>query len=302
LIIDTDPGLDDAFAIVTAHHFADVVGITSVGGNVGIDTTTTNALGLAALLGMDAPVHRGAAKPLVGEPRDAAHIHGESGMGTATLPPTDRVEASDDAAGFLVDATRVEEGLHIVAIGPLTNVALALQADPGLADRVASITIMGGSATSGNATATAEFNIYTDPEAAAIVFGSGAPITMAGLDLTHQVRLTPAHADELRALGTPVTALCADLLDSISTVYQRFVGRDDTPLHDTCAVLAVTHPHLFHGSRYPVAVELNGDLTRGMTVVDRRESTEPRPSNTTVLEHAEADAVRALILEAVTAS
>ena len=146
MIIDCDPGVDDAMAIIAAARWADLVGITTVAGNVPLEHTTANACRLRSLLGLDVEVHAGADRPLVGEQEFARHVHGETGLGDVVLPEPDRGPDSDDAVGYLVETTRSEEGLHLVPIGPLTNVALALRADPGLAHRVASITLMGGSA------------------------------------------------------------------------------------------------------------------------------------------------------------
>jgi inosine-uridine nucleoside N-ribohydrolase len=270
MLIDCDPGLDDAIALLTAAHVADLIGITTVNGNVGIEHTTHNALGVAQVAGLDVPVHRGAARPLVNDPIDAARIHGSTGLGTVELPDLDRSVESDDAVGFILDAARSIDGLQLVAIGPLTNVALALEADPTLPDRLGGLTIMGGAAVGGNVTATAEFNIWADPEAAALVFRTGGPFTMVGLDVTHQVRLGERERDRLYAAGSPSAVLAADMLDFAVQRSAELRGWSDAPIHDACAVLAVTHPELFGGSLRPVAVELTGTLTRGMTVVDDR--------------------------------
>ena len=178
LIIDCDPGHDDAIALILAHHVADVAGITTVSGNAPLAATTENALLVTALLDVETPVHAGAAGPLVGAPIHAAMVHGESGLGTVDRIPHTRTVASDDAVGYLLEAAA--EDVWIVAIGPLTNLALALERDPSWANRVAGIAIMGGSAGIGNATPVAEFNIYADPEAAARVFESGAEVVMCG--------------------------------------------------------------------------------------------------------------------------
>ena len=188
VIIDCDPGHDDAVALMVAHAYADVVGITTVSGNAPLHYTTQNALAVVELLGVATPVHSGAARPLAGNPQHATHVHGATGLAGARLPPPTAKVSGDDAAAFLIETTRLHPDVWIVAIGPLTNVAVALQRDAGLATRIAGISIMGGSTTVGNATAVAEFNVWADPEAADVVFRSGAPLRMCGLNLTHQLR------------------------------------------------------------------------------------------------------------------
>ena len=273
MILDCDPGHDDAVAIAVAAHRGELIGVTTVAGNVGIEHTTRNALAILQLMGLDVPVHRGAAAPLAATGAElvhAAHVHGETGLAGAVLPEVTRTVASDDAVGYLLDATSTG-GAWIVATGPLTNVALALQRDPELAHRVAGISIMGGG-TFGNVTAAAEFNINFDPEAADIVLRCGAArILMCGLDLTHQVAVDDALVARLRGLGNEFGPFCAGFLDAyldnVRTLTRR---RDVAALHDPCAVLAVTDPDLFAGARLPVAVETKGEHTRGMTLVDRR--------------------------------
>jgi inosine-uridine nucleoside N-ribohydrolase len=306
MIIDCDPGHDDAVMLVLAHRHADVVGITTVSGNAPIAATTTNALLLTQVLEWDVPVHAGAGRPILAEPVHAPEVHGESGMEGATLPPLDRSAAEQDAVSFLVEATRREEGLWLVATGPLTNVALALRADPGLAERLAGISLMGGSASVGNVTAAAEFNVWADPEAAAITFAAGCPVLMSGLDVTHQVLVDRAFADRVRAVGTPVATVVADLFVHELDRYGTYAtAAPFPPLHDPVALLAVTHPHLFERQSVPIAVETVGSLTRGMTVVDRRTRTrsgdDPAagPITTEWVHTADAPAVLDLVVEAV---
>ena len=174
VVLDCDPGVDDAIAILTAARYANVVAITTVNGNVAVDKTTCNALRVAQLAELDAPVHGGAATPLVAAPHDAAHVHADDGLANVELPPPCHDRASTDAVGFLLDITRQRDDIHLVASGPLTNLALAARTDPEFVHRLASLTIMGGGVGVGNVTAAAEFNIWADPEAAAIVFGAGA--------------------------------------------------------------------------------------------------------------------------------
>jgi inosine-uridine nucleoside N-ribohydrolase len=272
MLVDCDPGHDDAIALAVAAYRGTLVGVTTVAGNVGLTHTTRNALAVLHLLGCGAPVHAGAPAPLAADAtlRHAEHVHGETGLAGAELPEVDRIVASDDAVTYLVDTTRATEGLWIIATGPMTNVALAIQRDPALARRVAGISIMGGG-TFGNVTAAAEFNIHFDPEAADIVLGSGARILMCGLDLTHQLAVDDALVARLGALPNGFGPWCAGFLaaylDNVRTLTRR---RDVAALHDPCAVLAVTDPDLFAMAKLPVAVETRGTHTRGMTLVDRR--------------------------------
>ncbi len=304
MLIDCDPGLDDAIAILTAAHTADLVGITTVNGNVGIEHTTHNALAVLQAAGLDVPVHRGAARPLVADTIDASYVHGPTGLGSVTIPDLDRSEDSDDAVGFILETSHDIEGLHLVAIGPLTNIALALRRDPTLPDRLGGLTIMGGAAVGGNVTATAEFNIWADPEAAAIVLREAGPVTMVGLDVTHQVLLGPEERDMLRDAGFPAARLAADLLDYAVERIGEIRGWAGAPIHDACAVLAATDPDLFGGDVRPVDVELTGALTRGMTVVDYRPSGRdgriaPDDSATLVLREVDAPTVVHRIVDAV---
>lgn len=268
MIIDCDPGHDDMVALILAHRHADVLGITTVSGNAPLAATTANALMVTALLDAETPVHTGAAKPLVGEPIHAAVVHGENGLAGVDRLPHDHTVASDDAVGFLLDAAA--EDVWIVPLGPLTNIALAIERDPDWVRRIAGISLMGGSAGPGNATPTAEFNIFADPEAAARVFSSGADITMCGLNLTHQLRTDDAISARLHAVGSPAARLAAQAFDHLHDRMDVLIGQRDAALHDPCAVLAVTHPELLESEPRAVAVETKGELTRGMTVVDER--------------------------------
>ncbi|WP_426572622.1 nucleoside hydrolase [Aquihabitans sp. McL0605] len=270
ILVDCDPGHDDAIMLICAAAYADVVGITTVSGNVGLHHTTRNALAVARLLDWDVPVHEGAARPLLADPIDAAEVHGESGMDGTNLPAPDR-QAGPDGVGFLLDATRAEEGLWLVATGPLTNVALALRRDPGFASRLAGICLMGGGALGGNVTAAAEFNVYADPEAAAIVFGADCTVRMCGLDLTHQVTGNQALLDRLATVGGPAAVLVTEIIATELAAFGRYASSStEPPLHDPVALLAVTHPHLFTEQATPIHVETAGNLSRGATLVDRR--------------------------------
>jgi inosine-uridine nucleoside N-ribohydrolase len=299
MILDCDPGHDDAVAIVVAARHAELLGITTVGGNAPLERTTYNALVMRDLLDVDVPVHSGAERPLVQPLVTGPAAHGESGLDGADLPPPHRPLDGADAVGFIVETGRANDGVWLVGVGPLTNVALALRAAPDLAGRLAGISIMGGGAF-GNRTAVAEYNIWAYPEAAAAVFDSGVPMTMAGLDLTHQLLATPERIEAVRRQPGRLAAVLADLFGFYSAGYRQ---RDPTlagaAVHDPCAVLALTHPELFARQPHHVAVETAGRLTRGMTVIDRRTTTDRPAANCDVLTQIDADAAWAVIVDAV---
>ena len=301
IILDCDPGHDDAIAIVLAGRHTELLGITTVNGNAPLARTTANALVMTQLLDLQTPVHSGAAHPLLAPVLSAEYIHGESGMDGAELPKVTRTVTSTNAVEFIIDTVRANEGMWLVPTGPLTNIALALRAAPDLARRVAGISLMGGGTTYGNRTAAAEFNILCDPEAAAIVFESGCPITMCGLNLTHQLLANPERVAAVRAVGTRLASILADLLTFFSRTYMglyqdQFVG---APIHDACAVLAITHPALFTTQAAHVVVEVTGTHTRGMTLMDRRPLKNLPPPNVSVVETVDADAVFALLTSTV---
>ncbi len=305
LVLDCDPGLDDAVAILVAAHHADLIGITTVAGNVGINRTTRNALVVAQVAGLDVPVHRGAAQPLAGPALDGARIHGETGLGDAALPDLTRSEASDDAVAYICDTARSVDDLHLLAIGPLTNIALALERDPDLRRHLAGLTIMGGGAHIGNVTPVAEFNIRADPEAAAVAFEKAAPVTMVGLDVTNEVVFGDGDIARMRAARTPATELAASVVEYLLERFREYLGHSTVPVHDATAVIAATHPRLFESSRHPIAVELGGELTRGMTVADLRPAAlaralgQPSAPVSNIVWRTDVDAVRELVLEAV---
>ncbi len=299
IILDCDPGHDDAIAMVVAARHTELVGITTVAGNAPLARTTRNALIIRDLLGIDAPVHQGSARPLLLEAHAAPEVHGATGLDGADLPEPSGPPASTDAVAFLVDTCRAREGLWLVPTGPLTNIALALRQAPDLRRRIAGISLMGGG-TFGNWSPVAEFNVWADPHAAAIVFDAGAPLMMCGLDLTHRFQATAERIDRIRSAPGRLAAVLADLLDFFSAAY---IGRhhhmEGAAVHDPCAVLAVTHPALFESEERHVAVETTGQLTRGMTVIDRRDLRSVPPPNCRVMTSIDADAGFDVIVEAI---
>ncbi|MDZ7800173.1 MAG: nucleoside hydrolase [Trueperaceae bacterium] len=299
ILLDCDPGHDDAFALLFAARRCDVVAITTVSGNAPVDATTRNALVLTEVAGLNVPVHRGAAGPLVGAPRHAPDVHGEGGL--AGPDPRTPTRAADPlpAAQAIVRAAQRYSDLWLVGIGPLTNIALAMHLDPELPRRVRGISLMAGSRSFGNATAAAEFNVLADPEAADTVFRSGAQLVMAGLDLTHQFRLGQPEVDALQAMPGEVGAFAAELLTFFHTNYQRRTGRQGAPMHDVCAVMALSDPTTFEREATAVTVELRGQHTRGMTVCDLRDPVLRGTPNAEVLTRIDADAARATLLRAL---
>lgn len=302
ILLDCDPGHDDVIAIIVAAHTTELLGITTVAGNAPLDRTTRNACIFRDVLRLGVGVHAGAARPLVAEPKYGAFVHGESGLDGAELPEPVRGADSADAVGFIIDTVRSDPGAFLVPTGPLTNVALALRAAPDLVDHVAGISLMGGG-TFGNRTPIAEFNIWADPEAAAIVFGSGLPITMAGLDVTHQFIVTPERIATVDAIGTSFTTMIADLFRFFS---QNYISRHDhlrgAALHDPLAVLALSHPELFESTDRHVTIETRGEHTAGMTVIDRRDITDRHAPTARVLDRVDADAAWQLVLAALEAA
>ncbi len=270
ILLDCDPGLDDALALLLAHGdpALELVGVTTVGGNVGLRHTTKNALELREYLGFDdVPISAGADKPLVRETKDAAHVHGESGLGSLVLPPAKLTVTGTHAADFIVEAVRAAPGsIDLVATGPLTNIALALEKDPGIARLVKSFVIMGGSFTRGNATPAAEFNIYADPEAAKVAFDADWQVVMVGLDLTLQAQATARVIERMNALGRLGTELVVPL--ATFWVDRNDPDWDGQAVHDVCAVAYVARPDLFASCPARVEVETTGTFTAGMTVVD----------------------------------
>ena len=270
LLLDCDPGLDDALALLLAHGDPNIelVGVTTVGGNVELANTTRNALQLREYLGFPTvPVSPGAAEPLTREIRDAAHVHGAGGLGSVVLPDATLPVSGIHAVDFIIEALKATPGaIHLVATGPLTNIALALEREPAIARWAASFTIMGGSYTRGNATVAAEFNIWADPEAAKIVFDADWRVTMIGLDLTLQAQANGSVVERLRKLGT----LADELIVPLATFYfnPKVPDWDGQAVHDVCAVAYVARPDLFLTQPARVDIETRGEFTDGMTVVD----------------------------------
>src|SRR5829696_3788309 len=269
-LLDCDPGHDDAIAILlaAAHPAIDLRAITTVAGNGAIDRVTWNARSVCTLAGiLDVPVARGAAAPLAGVLEVAADVHGESALDGPALPEPTVPEDPRPAGGLIADALRAApEPVTLVATGPLTNVALALEQVDHAAIR--EIVWMGGSTERGNRTPYAEFNAWVDPEAAAAVLAGGVPVAMIGLNLTHQALATDDVVARARALGTPLAETVAGWLTFFGATYRSLFGFAAPPVHDPCAVALVAEPAVVRCVDAFVAVETDGRWTRGATVVD----------------------------------
>ena len=281
IVIDCDPGHDDAIAILLALASPEVelVGVTTVAGNQTLDKTTRNALVTLEVGGRgDIPVAAGADAPLSRELRTAAHVHGESGLDGPELAEPRAQPVAEHAVDFLAEV--IDGGTVLVPTAPLTNLALLLERHPEVRGRIEHIVWMGGAIGEGNVTPAAEFNAFVDPEAAAVVFASGIPITMIGLDVTHQALFTRAHAERLREAGR-AGRFVAELSDFFQRFHERSYGFEGSPIHDAMAVAHVIDPTLVTTRRANVAVETSSELCDGRTVVDLRGVT-GRPENADV--------------------
>lgn len=272
LIIDSDPGLDDALAIglAVARPEIDLLAVTTVGGNADVRHCTTNALRLLHLYGAsDVAVAEGSAGALFGSIVRATEIHGEAGIGRTTLPPSPIEPRPEGAVDLIASILRSHpEPVVLAPIGPLTNIALLLRLHPDLAPRIAHICLMGGSIGEGNTTVSAEFNVYADPEAASIVFESGLPITMMGLDVTHQAVLYAPALERLRSLGTASGAIGAELVDYALAREGQWYGTPRMSVHDAVAVAHLAIPDLIEVAEYDVQVDTGDGPARGRTVCD----------------------------------
>lgn len=299
ILLDTDPGIDDAVAILLALASPDAItleAITVIAGNVGLERTVANAIGLVALSGRPVPVYAGAAKALMAPMPTASHVHGEDGLIGLPLPAHELRPEPTHAVDFLRARLRdaASRSVTLVFIGPLTNLALALSIEPGIAAAVDELVIMGGAIGLGNITASAEFNIWADPEAASIVFRAGIPITLVPLDLTHQALATRLHAARLRALRRPAADAVAYIFET-SVSHPRF-GNVGIPMHDVCAIAHLIEPGLMSGRHVHVEIDCTQGPTRGRTIVDWWERGGEAP-NATVLDRIDPEPFFELLIE-----
>jgi inosine-uridine nucleoside N-ribohydrolase len=300
IILDCDPGHDDAIALLLAlgSDEVELLGVTTTFGNQTLEKTTANALRVLELAGRpDVPVAAGAAHPLASTtPVIAAHVHGESGLDGPVLPPPTTDVASEDAVGFIAELLAgAGRPVTLVPTGPLTNIATYLASHGG--DGIERIVLMGGAIAEGNMTPAAEFNVWADPEAAAQVFASGLDVTMIGLDVTHQAVTTPALQERFRATGK-VGAFVADLVDFFTVYHRDTYGWEGAPIHDAVAVAQVIRPELVETRLRNVEIEIESELCRGRTVVDLWLRTD-RSANAHVGTGLDVDAFFELLLERV---
>ena len=270
IILDGDPGHDDAIAWVYAHGCGlfDILAVTSVGGNQTIEKTTYNSLRVCTLIGLHAPVVRGCYHPLNTEQMNAPTVHGESGLDGPALPePAFDVEPISGIELWAQVIRNCKEKVTIVSTGPLTNTDAFLLAHPELKDRIERISLMGGGLLFGNWTPAAEFNILVDPEAAKIVFESGVPILMSGIDVTEKALIKPADFERIRALNNPVSNIVWQWLEFFYQ-FHKTMGYEGAPMHDPCAVMVLTHPEIFTIRDFYVQIETCGDLCKGATIPD----------------------------------
>lgn len=301
LILDCDPGHDDALAMILAAHnpALNLLGITTVSGNGGIAKVTLNARRVATLANINVPIAEGAGKAILGAIEEASDIHGESALDGAELPEPKNELSALHAVDLMANLIKAHsEPVTLVATGPLTNIALFLKMYPQLKNRVAEIVFMGGSASRGNRTPYAEFNIWMDPEAADVVLRSGLPLTMCGLDVTHQALVTKEIFTALQQMGTPLSSTIIGLLKFFAKTYDEVFEMPDPPLHDPVAIALLIDRSVVKSRHVNVQVELSGPLTRGATVVDIYQRL-GEPANCNVALDLDFDKFWSMMLEAI---
>jgi purine nucleosidase len=303
IIIDTDPGQDDAVAILLAlasPDELDVLGIVTVAGNVPLHRTSLNARKILQLAGRsEIGVYAGCARPMARDLVTAEHVHGPTGLDGPSFPDPEVPLREQHGVDFLVETLREHEPgtVTLCVLGPLTNIAMALVKAPEIAQSVRQIVLMGGAYFEvGNISPAAEFNIFVDPEAADVVLRSGIPVVMAPLDLTHNVLVTPDRFERFRALGNRAGAAVADMLAFSQQFDMQKYGWDGAPLHDPCVIAYLLKPDLFQGRTINVSIETTSTLTRGMTVADWWQITE-RPRNVLFLKDADVEGFFDLLAE-----
>ena len=272
IILDCDPGHDDAIAILLAGHHPDIklIAITTVAGNQSVDKTTLNALKVCSLAGLDSiPVARGMEVPLVLPARHAENIHGKTGLDGPDIPEPHIKPINKHAVDLIIELLLSSEGdITLVTTGPLTNIAAAIRQEPEILPKIKGISLMGGAIGLGNTTPSSEFNIHFDPHAAQIVFDCGRPITMSPLEVTHQALATASVIERLRNSGQRVASFAADLFEFFGKTYHEVFGFPAPPVHDPCAVAAVIDPSIIKSQMMRVEIETAGEWTIGRTVCD----------------------------------
>lgn len=276
VIIDTDPGMDDAIAIFLAFSSdkLDIKALTTVAGNIPIERTTRNALDLVGYMGKETKVSKGAERPLIRTLETAEWVHGKTGLGTLVLPESKAEIYNKKAWDTIYEEAQACDGkLQLICLGPLTNIAITLTIYPDINEKIEKITLMGGSSYLGNTTPSAEFNIYADAEAADIVFKSGIPITMVTLDATNKSVVYENEIKEIYSIKSKISDAVKELLDFNASFRRKSEGLDGAIIHDALAVAAVIEPTIIQKENYYVAIETEGKLTYGRTVIDINRST-----------------------------
>jgi purine nucleosidase len=303
IILDCDPGHDDAIAIMLAHGNPNInlAAVTTVAGNQTLEKVTRNALGVARMAGIvGVPFAAGADRPLVREVETAPSIHGETGMDGPQLPAPAFALDPRHAVDLIVETVMASEPgtITLVPTGALTNIALAVRKEPRIVERVKQVVLMGGAVHGGNWRPVAEFNVFIDPEAADIVFRAGWKVVMVGLDATHQALATPEVAQRIAAIGTTPARFVGELLEYFGQTYSDVMGFDNPPVHDPCAVAHVIDPTIVRAVRVPIVVELRGEFTTGMTVADFRRAP-PEDCKTWAAMELDSDRFWGLVIDAL---
>jgi len=303
IIIDCDPGADDAIALFLALAFPeklDVLGITTVAGNVPLPLTQKNARCLCELAGRaDLPIYAGCPRPLLRPLITAEDVHGRTGLDGIHLPEPMMPLQEQHAVDFLIDTVMRSPGnITLATLGPLTNLAVAIVKQPAICERLQEVVMMGGALTQGNITPSAEFNVYVDPHAAQVVVTAGIPLTIVSLDVTHQAIATPKRLNTIKAINSPISAATIGLLNHYGAYDMQRYGFPGPPLHDPCVIAYLLQPDLFTSRRASVAIETMSELTMGRTVVDQWHVTN-QPANATVIESIEAEGFYQLLTQAI---
>lgn len=303
VIIDCDPGHDDAIALMLAvgHPEIEVLGVTTVAGNQSIEKVTSNALSVLSAAGAtNIPVAKGSGRPLVRLSQTAGTIHGQSGLDGPELPRARMHLDPRHAVQFIIDTVMAHppNSITLVPIGPLTNIGLAVRLEPKLVSRVKEVVLMGGALYGGNWSASSEFNILVDPESANIVFNEEWPVTMVGLDATHQALASNEVVERIAAIGSTQATFVKELLIFFSKMYLEAQGFSEPPVHDPCTIAYVIDPTILKTQKMPINVELTGSLTAGMTVADARYPI-PKNCHTQVATGLDKDRFWDLIIDAI---
>jgi purine nucleosidase len=301
IILDCDPGHDDALALLLAYAnpAVELVAVTTVAGNQTVEKVTENTRRVMSLAGIrNVPLAKGADRPLLRELTHGGYIHGETGLDGYDFPASDIQLDKRHAVDLIIDLLHGKDNITLVPTATLTNIALALRTDPSIMSNIEEIVLMGGSYSRGNREPLAEANIFNDAEAADIVFRSGLPITMVGLDLTHQAKATPEVVERIRAINNEVARMAVGLINFFASTYRQHFKFDAPPIHDACAVARVINPDIVKTRFTNVVVETHGLYTYGATVCDFDERT-GRPANVNVATHLDVEKFWKLMLDAL---